>query len=89
MSSNNRLTWLLSASFAFVVAGENAYAQQTAQPAPAPAEADASAIEESDDIVVLAEPGDQIRIDRRTYTLRDDPVAQSTNMFDVWAAFLR
>ncbi|MEQ1809607.1 MAG: TonB-dependent receptor [Terricaulis sp.] len=83
MSSNNRLTWLLSASFAFVVAGENAYAQQTAQPAPAPAEADASAIEESDDIVVLAEPGDQIRIDRRTYTLRDDPVAQSTNMFDV------
>lgn len=28
-------------------------------------------------------PGDQVRIDRRTYTLRDDPLAQSTNMLDV------
>ena len=32
--------------------------------------------------MVLA-PGDQVRIDRRTYTLRDDPLAQSTNMLDV------
>ncbi|MEQ1818342.1 MAG: TonB-dependent receptor [Terricaulis sp.] len=83
MSSNNRVPWLLSASFVFLIAGESAYAQQTPQPAPAPAEADAMAGEENNDIVVLAEPGDQIRIDRRTYTLRDDPVAQSTNMFDV------
>lgn len=35
-----------------------------------------------DPIVVLA-PTDQVRIDRRTYTLRDDPLAQSTNMLDV------
>ncbi|MBY0563649.1 MAG: TonB-dependent receptor [Hyphomonadaceae bacterium] len=48
-------------------------------PASATSEAD---VDEEDPIVVLA-PGDQIRIDRRTYTLRDDPAAQSTNMFDV------
>lgn len=57
-----------------------AHAQQTPPPAPAATTDDA---EESDDIVVLADPGDSVRIDRRTYTLRDDPAAQSTNMFDV------
>jgi outer membrane receptor protein involved in Fe transport len=52
-------------------------------PSPPPAQADAADdIPEEDPIVVLA-PGDQVRIDRRTYTLRDDPVAQSTNMLDV------
>ncbi len=60
-----------------------AHAQQAAPASPPPAPAAANEEEENDDIVVLAEPGDQIRIDRRTYTLRDDPVAQSTNMFDV------
>ncbi|MCX7356832.1 MAG: TonB-dependent receptor [Alphaproteobacteria bacterium] len=81
MSSTNRLAWLLSASVAFLMVGGKAYAQQS--PQPAPAEADSAADDDNNDIVVLAEPGDQIRIDRRTYTLRDDPVAQSTNMFDV------
>lgn len=60
-----------------------AHAQQAAPASPPLASAAANEEEENDDIVVLAEPGDQIRIDRRTYTLRDDPVAQSTNMFDV------
>ncbi|WP_228126635.1 TonB-dependent receptor plug domain-containing protein [Candidatus Viadribacter manganicus] len=63
---------------------ENARAQESA---PAPADSQTAAADEAedegDDIVVLAERGDEIRIDRRTYTLRDDPVAQSTNMFDI------
>lgn len=85
MGTFNRLTLLLSASLAF--AASAAHAQQSPPPAPAPtAEADAAAADDetqSDEIVVLAQPGDQIRIDRRTYTLRDDATAQSTNMFDV------
>ena len=47
------------------------------------AEAGSGEEEFVDDIIVVAEPGDQVRIDRRTYALRDDPAAQSTNMFDV------
>ncbi|MEQ1809605.1 MAG: TonB-dependent receptor [Terricaulis sp.] len=81
MGHPNRLTCLLSASFAVLTANGVAHAQQS--PAPAAAEAPRTEVEESDDIIVLAEPGDQVRIDRRTYTLRDDPVAQSTDMFDI------
>lgn len=74
---------LLSASAAVFAAGGVAHAQQSAPPAPARADAAADeAIEEEDPIIVLA-PGDQVRIDRRTYTLREDPAAQSSNMFDV------
>jgi outer membrane receptor protein involved in Fe transport len=73
-----RLTWIVSASLACFAAGGVAYAQQA--PTPAPAEADD--IDEEDPIIVRA-VGDQVRIDRRTYTLRDDPAAQSSNMFDV------
>lgn len=78
-----RILWI---SAALMAAGAGAgYAQETAPPPPqSAAEPEALAEEEVyDDIVVLAEPGDQVRIDRRTYTLRDDPAAQSTNMFDV------
>lgn len=83
MGIGRRLTWLATASLALSAAGI-AHAQQTPQPAPAPAEEAApEEVDEADDIVVLAEPGDQVRIDRRTYTLRDDPAAQSTDMFDV------
>ncbi|MBK8542558.1 MAG: TonB-dependent receptor plug domain-containing protein [Caulobacteraceae bacterium] len=81
MGHPNRLTCLLSASFAVLTANGVAHAQQS--PAPAAAEAPRTEVEESDEIIVLAEPGDQVRIDRRTYTLRDDPVAQSTDMFDI------
>jgi len=60
-----------------------AHAQQTPPPPPpAPAAAVEEEVEEDEEIVVRAD-GDQVRIDRRTYTLRDDPAAQSTNMFDV------
>ncbi len=72
----------VAAAFAALVSAANvAHAQRSA---PAPTAPSAEEEEDfSDDIVVVAEPGDQVRIDRRTYTLRDDPAAQSTNMFDV------
>ena len=63
-----------------------AHAQHSPPPSPPPpppaAAAEDEEIDEEDPIVVLA-PGDQVRIDRRTYTLREDPAAQSSNMFDV------
>ncbi|MDX2277828.1 MAG: TonB-dependent receptor [Hyphomonadaceae bacterium] len=37
---------------------------------------------QQDEIVVVAEQGDQVRIDRRTYAIANDPVAQSTDMFE-------
>lgn len=60
---------------------------QHAPPPPPPPPTTAGSAEEEgetfDDIVVLASPGDQVRIDRRTYALRDDATAQSTDMFEV------
>ena len=77
---------LLFASAALVATGGVAQAQHPAPPAPPPppaqSEAEDQTAAEDDPIVVLA-PGDQVRIDRRTYTLREDPLAQSSNMFDV------
>lgn len=85
MGKSHRLKWLVSASAA-LLAGGVAHAQQT-PPSPQPAPAEAAEVAEEDDssneIVVLAPRGDEVRIDRRTYTLRDDATAQSTNMFDV------
>ncbi|HRE44221.1 MAG TPA: TonB-dependent receptor plug domain-containing protein [Terricaulis sp.] len=80
----NRLHWLLSASLALALTPSLALAQQS-DPPPAAEEAEAEADDGSsmDEIVVLASPGDSVRIDRRTYTLRDDAAAQSTNMYDV------
>jgi ferric enterobactin receptor len=74
---------LAAAMFAGVGAAHAQHAPPPQPPAPAPAEETEEAVDESDDIVVLADPGDQVRIDRRTYTLRDDPAAQSTDMFEV------
>lgn len=82
MTSCTRLSWLLTASLAVLSTTGVAFAQQTPTPAPATQSTDATE-DEGDDIIVVAEQGDEVRIDRRTYTLRDDPVAQSTNMFDV------
>ena len=59
-----------------------AHAQQQQAAPPPPAE-QAAAENLEDEIVVLADTGDQVRIDRRTYTLRDDASAQATNMFEV------
>lgn len=72
---------------AFLASASVAYAQHPAPPSPPPPPPPAAATEDEDtgedDIVVVAEQGDQVRIDRRTYTLRDDATAQATNMFDV------
>lgn len=51
-----------------------AAAAQQAAPAEEPAR--------QDEIVVIADQGDQVRIDRRTYAIANDPVAQSTDMFE-------
>lgn len=90
MGISSKLTWLISAA---ILAGTSAAAHaQTSPPPPPPAPAEAAPADEAvadedfgndEEIVVLSQPGDQIRIDRRTYTLRDDATAQSTNMFDV------
>ena len=63
---------LVAAVAVALLAANSAHAQ-----APAPETA-----EESDEIVVLA-PQDESRTDRRTYTLRNDPAAQATDMLDV------
>lgn len=39
--------------------------------------------ERTDEIVVLGAREDGVRIDRRTYTVRDDAEAQSTDMFEI------
>jgi ferric enterobactin receptor len=91
MGISNKLTWLVSAA---ILAGTSAAAHaQTSPPPPPPppAPAEAATADEAaeedfgndEEIVVLAPGGDQVRIDRRTYTLRDDATAQSTNMYDV------
>ncbi len=89
MGISNKLTWLVSAA---ILAGTSAAAHaQTSPPPPPPAPAEAAPADEAleeefgndEEIVVLAPAGDQVRIDRRTYTLRDDATAQSTNMYDV------
>lgn len=74
---------MLSASAALVALAGIAHAQQTPPPAPLPAAESEEDAPLDDEIVVLALPGDQVRIDRRTYTLRDDAAAQTTNMYDV------
>ncbi len=71
---------------ALLASASVAYAQQAPTPTPPPPAAADQPEEEQDlgdDIIVVAEPGDRVRIDRRTYALRDDATAQSTNMFDV------
>jgi ferric enterobactin receptor len=69
---------LLAASATLLAMGGQAAAQTPAPNAPAASEAE----EEADEIVVLA-PADEARIDRRTYTIRNDPAAQATDMVDV------
>lgn len=84
--ARDRFKVLLSASAALIAAGGYAHAQAPqappAAPQPAPAEAP-PAEEDENEIIVIAEPGDQVRIDRRTYTLRDSPTAATTDMLDV------
>jgi outer membrane receptor protein involved in Fe transport len=85
-----RILWI---SAALMAAGAGAaYAQEAAPPAqdPAPsqtqdaleAEAEAEAEEEEGAIVVTGQAGDQVRIDRRTYTLQNDASAQTSPVID-------
>ncbi|MCR6645879.1 MAG: TonB-dependent receptor plug domain-containing protein [Terricaulis sp.] len=74
--------WKCSAAFSLAALLATAAAAQ--EPPQASIEQQSRASDESDDpIIVSAAPGDQVRIDRRVYTLRDDPVAQTTNLFDI------
>lgn len=76
---------ILTGLAAFAASAGAAQAQQASPPPPPPSAASQAPAEDeqSDDIVIVAEPGDTVRIDRRTYALRDDAAAQSTNMFDI------
>jgi ferric enterobactin receptor len=65
-----------------------AHAQHGPPPSPPPPPPPAASTEETDDVtsgddIVVLAPSDSVRIDRRTYTLRDDATAQSTNMYEV------
>lgn len=73
---------VMASAAAIAVAGA-AYAQQPPPPPPPPPPAEAQQDEDSNDEIVVEATGDQVRIDRRTYTIRDDAAAQATNMFDV------
>ena len=76
--------FLFSASAALLAAGGVAHAQhQGPSPSPPPPPTAGEAPDEEEDAIVVLAPGDQVRIDRRTYTLREDPAAQSSNMYDV------
>ncbi|MES1203423.1 MAG: outer membrane beta-barrel protein [Pseudomonadota bacterium] len=48
-----------------------------------PPPASQAATEDDDPIIIRADRGDQVRIDRRTYSIRNDPAAQATDMYDV------
>ncbi|MGH6950103.1 MAG: TonB-dependent receptor plug domain-containing protein [Vitreimonas sp.] len=75
---------LVTASAAAMAAVGATYAQQPPAPPPPPPPAESQQEEDaSADEIVVEATGDQVRIDRRTYTLRDDAAAQATNMFDV------
>ncbi len=80
MIRTNRFRWLFSASLALAFAPGLALAQESSPPPAAEQEDDGASM---DEIVVLATPGDSVRIDRRTYTLREDAAAQSTDMYEV------
>ena len=72
----------LFASAVLVLAGATeARAQQGPTPPPAPRQLPPA--QQSDEVVVLAPRSDEVRIDRRTYLIANDPIAQSTNMYDV------
>lgn len=83
MHGGNHIKTILSASAALIALAGVAHAQNAPPPSPPPAAEGEDDTDTGDEIVVLAQRGDEVRIDRRTYTIRDDPAAQSTNMFDI------
>lgn len=52
-------------------------------PTPVAPSADEASAEDESDAIIIRAPEDEARIDRRTYLLRNDPAAQSTDMMDV------
>lgn len=86
----SKLNLAMSAAAACFAASAPAWAQQSqapASPTPAASAPGAAAAQTapgtSEEIVVRADAGDQVRIDRRVYAIHNDPIAQSTNMLDV------
>ena len=72
------MRWVVCFVLAGILPASSAWAQEE-QTTDAAIEV---APEEPEEIVVRAD-GDSVRIDRRVYSVRNDPVAQSTDMFDV------
>ncbi|MFZ2030929.1 MAG: outer membrane beta-barrel protein [Vitreimonas sp.] len=72
--------WLSATAAVALAAAPTAKAQQTGSVNPA---TPAHAASQDDDEIVVRADADQVRIDRRVYALRNDPIAQSTDMFDV------
>ncbi len=74
----------LASSLALIATSGIAQAQHAPpQSPPPPAPVELEPVPEDEDPIIVRATGDAVRIDRRTYTVRDDPAAQSTNMFDV------
>lgn len=81
---SKRLKLFVAAALA--AASSEAHAQQAPPappPPPPPAQSAQPTQDDDEEIVVIADQGDQVRIDRRVYTLRDDPAAQTSTMLDV------
>lgn len=73
--------FILAPMLMLAAAGDAGAQQAPPPPTPlTPAEAEA---ESGDEIIVSARRGDQVRIDRREYAVRDDPAAQATDAFDI------
>jgi outer membrane receptor protein involved in Fe transport len=79
MGGDGSKLWACAAIAAFAAAPP-AWAQDA--PAPPAQTAAPSDAQQEEEIVVRAD-GDQVRIDRRIYAIHNDPIAQSTDMFDV------
>src|SRR5690242_2670299 len=73
-----RIKLFACAAAAAFVSAAPALAQTAPTPAPS---ASTDATSEPEEIIVRAD-GDQVRIDRRIYAIRNDPIAQATDMFD-------
>ncbi|MEJ0060949.1 MAG: TonB-dependent receptor [Terricaulis sp.] len=84
VGTRRNLKWMVW-SAAMAAAAGHAWAQETPTPAPAPQAEPAETTEpgEDEEIIVVATQGDDVRIDRRVYTLSEDPAAQTMPMLDV------
>ena len=76
----DRIRLLACAAAAALATPAPARGQQTSS---AQAPATASDTTNQDEEIVVRADGDQVRIDRRVYAIHNDPIAQSTDMFDV------